>query len=89
MDQQTVCGGDFVVSSVLGSDKHGLGVQLHILTSRLAPKYLTLSLRTMNLSLLDPFTLAQDYPESLSSELRSGHSTCVALPSSSPAETRI
>ncbi|KAH8150022.1 uncharacterized protein LAJ45_05708 [Morchella importuna] len=31
----------------------------------------------MNLSLLDPFTLAQDYPESLSSELRSGHSTCV------------
>ncbi|KAL7269687.1 chromatin binding protein [Rhizina undulata] len=31
----------------------------------------------MNLSLLDPFTLAQDYPESLSTELRSGHSTCV------------
>ncbi|KAI5802810.1 WD40-repeat-containing domain protein [Pyronema domesticum] len=31
----------------------------------------------MNLSLLDPFSLAQDYPETLTSELRSGHSTCI------------
>ncbi|KAI5859081.1 WD40-repeat-containing domain protein [Tricharina praecox] len=31
----------------------------------------------MNLSLLDPFSLAQDYPESLISELRAGHSTCI------------
>ncbi|KAF8538374.1 WD40-repeat-containing domain protein [Trichophaea hybrida] len=31
----------------------------------------------MNLSLLDPFSLAQDYPETLTSELRAGHSTCI------------
>jgi WD40 repeat protein len=32
---------------------------------------------TMNLSLTDPFVLAQDYPESTSGSLRSGHATCV------------
>ncbi|KAH0565801.1 hypothetical protein GP486_000793 [Trichoglossum hirsutum] len=31
----------------------------------------------MNLSLIDPFVLAQDYPESLTGNLRSGHATCV------------
>ncbi|KAI9794045.1 MAG: Retinoblastoma-binding protein 5 [Peltula sp. TS41687] len=31
----------------------------------------------MNLSLVDPFVLAQDYPESLSAHLRSGHATCL------------
>ena len=31
----------------------------------------------MNLSLLDPFVLAQDYPESLAGNLRSGHATCL------------
>ena len=31
----------------------------------------------MNLSLLDPFVLAQDYPEALSGSFRSGHSTCL------------
>ncbi|KAI5781821.1 WD40-repeat-containing domain protein [Geopyxis carbonaria] len=31
----------------------------------------------MNLSLLDPFSLAQDFPESLQSELRAGHSTVI------------
>jgi WD40 repeat protein len=32
---------------------------------------------TMNLSLTDPFVLAQDYPESTTGSLRSGHATCV------------
>jgi len=31
----------------------------------------------MNLSLTDPFVLAQDYPESTTGSLRSGHATCV------------
>ncbi|TQS37708.1 hypothetical protein Golomagni_01809 [Golovinomyces magnicellulatus] len=31
----------------------------------------------MNLSLADPFVLAQDYPESLVGSLRSGHTSCV------------
>jgi COMPASS component SWD1 len=31
----------------------------------------------MNLSLIDPFVLAQDYPESTTGSLRSGHATCV------------
>ncbi|CZR55085.1 related to COMPASS component SWD1 [Phialocephala subalpina] len=31
----------------------------------------------MNLSLVDPFVLAQDYPESTTGSLRSGHATCV------------
>ncbi|RKF55527.1 Set1 complex component swd1 [Erysiphe neolycopersici] len=31
----------------------------------------------MNLSLVDPFALAQDYPESLVGSLRSGHTSCV------------
>ncbi|KAI9853118.1 MAG: chromatin binding protein [Thelocarpon superellum] len=31
----------------------------------------------MNLSLLDPFVLAQDYPESLAGNLHSGHATCL------------
>ncbi|KAL9118313.1 MAG: hypothetical protein Q9187_005145 [Circinaria calcarea] len=31
----------------------------------------------MNLSLIDPFVLAQDYPDSLTGKLRSGHSTCI------------
>jgi len=32
---------------------------------------------TMNLSLVDPFVLAQDYPDSTTGSLRSGHATCV------------
>ncbi|KAI9885853.1 MAG: Transcriptional regulator [Watsoniomyces obsoletus] len=31
----------------------------------------------MNLSLVDPFILAQDYPETLAGHLRSGHATCL------------
>lgn len=31
----------------------------------------------MNLALVDPFILAQDYPESVTGSLRSGYSTCV------------
>ncbi|PGH28158.1 hypothetical protein AJ80_00048 [Polytolypa hystricis UAMH7299] len=31
----------------------------------------------MNLALVDPFVLAQDYPESLTGKLRSGHATCL------------
>ncbi|CAL5866805.1 uncharacterized protein PFLUO_LOCUS1015 [Penicillium psychrofluorescens] len=31
----------------------------------------------MNLSLIDPFILAQDYPDSLTEKLRSGHATCL------------
>lgn len=31
----------------------------------------------MNLSLTDPFVLAQDYPESSTLTLRSGHASCV------------
>jgi COMPASS component SWD1 len=31
----------------------------------------------MNLALIDPFVLAQDYPESVTGSLRSGHATCV------------
>ncbi|CEN62867.1 Putative WD domain-containing protein [Aspergillus calidoustus] len=31
----------------------------------------------MNLSLIDPFVLAQDYPDTLSEKLRSGHATCL------------
>ncbi|KAL4774511.1 WD40-repeat-containing domain protein [Aspergillus nidulans var. acristatus] len=31
----------------------------------------------MNLSLVDPFVLAQDYPDTLSEKLRSGHATCL------------
>ncbi|OJJ63954.1 hypothetical protein ASPSYDRAFT_38621 [Aspergillus sydowii CBS 593.65] len=31
----------------------------------------------MNLSLIDPFVLAQDYPDTLSEKLRSGHATCM------------
>ncbi|MCJ1339300.1 chromatin binding protein [Bachmanniomyces sp. S44760] len=31
----------------------------------------------MNLSLIDPFVLAQDYPDSLTGRLRSGHATCI------------
>ncbi|KAI5807671.1 Set1 complex component swd1 [Peziza echinospora] len=31
----------------------------------------------MNLSLLDPFALAQEYPENLKYTLKSGHSTCI------------
>lgn len=31
----------------------------------------------MNLSLIDPFVLAQDYPDTLAGTLRSGHATCL------------
>ncbi|KAI2791165.1 Set1 complex component swd1 [Penicillium oxalicum] len=31
----------------------------------------------MNLSLVDPFILAQDYPDTLTEKLRSGHATCL------------
>ncbi|KAJ5614541.1 hypothetical protein N7528_008195 [Penicillium herquei] len=31
----------------------------------------------MNLSLIDPFILAQDYPDTLTEKLRSGHATCL------------
>lgn len=31
----------------------------------------------MNLNLVDPFILAQDYPETAAASLRSGHSTCL------------
>ncbi|KAI9837036.1 MAG: hypothetical protein M1819_000685 [Sarea resinae] len=31
----------------------------------------------MNLSLIDPFVLAQDYPDALTAKLRSGHATCI------------
>lgn len=31
----------------------------------------------MNLSLMDPFVLAQDYPDSLTGKLRSGHACCL------------
>ncbi|OJJ45619.1 hypothetical protein ASPZODRAFT_2108382 [Penicilliopsis zonata CBS 506.65] len=31
----------------------------------------------MNLSLIDPFVLAQDYPDSLTGKLRDGHATCL------------
>ncbi|MCJ1402081.1 chromatin binding protein [Xylographa trunciseda] len=31
----------------------------------------------MNLSLIDPFVLAQDYPEALTGKLKSGHATCI------------
>ncbi|EER26755.1 chromatin binding protein [Coccidioides posadasii str. Silveira] len=31
----------------------------------------------MNLALIDPFALAQDYPDSLTGTLRSGHATCL------------
>jgi COMPASS component SWD1 len=31
----------------------------------------------MNLSLIDPFVLSQDYPENTTASLRSGHSTCI------------
>ncbi|MCJ1386372.1 chromatin binding protein [Xylographa soralifera] len=31
----------------------------------------------MNLSLIDPFVLAQDYPDALTGRLRSGHATCI------------
>ncbi|KAL3471987.1 WD domain protein [Aspergillus californicus] len=31
----------------------------------------------MNLSLVDPFVLAQEYPDTLSEKLRSGHATCL------------
>ncbi|EAW22393.1 Set1-mediated histone H3-K4 methylation subunit Swd1 [Aspergillus fischeri NRRL 181] len=31
----------------------------------------------MNLSLIDPFVLAQDYPDTLTEKLRSGHATCL------------
>ncbi|KKK23382.1 hypothetical protein AOCH_003790 [Aspergillus ochraceoroseus] len=31
----------------------------------------------MNLSLIDPFVLAQEYPDTLSEKLRSGHATCL------------
>ena len=31
----------------------------------------------MNRSLLDPFSLAQEYPDSLSDSLRWGHSGCI------------
>jgi WD40 repeat protein len=31
----------------------------------------------MNLSLIDPFVLLQDYPENTTASLRSGHSTCL------------
>ncbi|KAI4129241.1 MAG: hypothetical protein LQ347_003861 [Umbilicaria vellea] len=31
----------------------------------------------MNLSLIDPFVLAQDYPDSLTGKLSSGHATCI------------
>ncbi|GAB1194791.1 WD40-repeat-containing domain protein [Aspergillus pseudonomiae] len=31
----------------------------------------------MNLSLLDPFVLAQDYPDTFTEKLRSGHATCL------------
>ena len=34
----------------------------------------------MNLGLLDPFALAQEYPESLKYTLKSGHSTCQYSP---------
>ncbi|KAG5357882.1 Set1 complex component swd1 [Yarrowia sp. B02] len=33
----------------------------------------------MNLSLLDPFSLAQDYPETLSKRLKWGHSCCISF----------
>lgn len=31
----------------------------------------------MNLALVDPFILSQDYPESTTANIRSGHTTCV------------
>ncbi|KAI4103141.1 MAG: hypothetical protein L6R37_003962 [Teloschistes peruensis] len=31
----------------------------------------------MNLSLIDPFILAQDYPDTLTGKIRSGHATCL------------
>ncbi|MCJ1296494.1 chromatin binding protein [Xylographa carneopallida] len=31
----------------------------------------------MNLSLIDPFILAQDYPDALTGKLKSGHATCI------------
>ncbi|KAL8731922.1 MAG: hypothetical protein Q9166_003054 [cf. Caloplaca sp. 2 TL-2023] len=31
----------------------------------------------MNLSLIDPFILAQDYPDALTGKVRSGHATCI------------
>ncbi|KAL8780098.1 MAG: hypothetical protein Q9203_001074 [Teloschistes exilis] len=31
----------------------------------------------MNLSLIDPFILAQDYPDALTGKIRSGHATCL------------
>ncbi|KAI4256518.1 MAG: hypothetical protein LQ352_002066 [Teloschistes flavicans] len=31
----------------------------------------------MNLSLIDPFILAQDYPDALTGKIRSGHATCI------------
>ncbi|KAI2933040.1 hypothetical protein CBS147321_9758 [Aspergillus niger] len=31
----------------------------------------------MNMSLVDPFVLAQDYPDTLTEKLRSGHATCL------------
>ncbi|OJD18246.1 hypothetical protein AJ78_01746 [Emergomyces pasteurianus Ep9510] len=31
----------------------------------------------MNLALIDPFVLAQDYPDALTGKLRSGHATCL------------
>ncbi|RJE18303.1 component swd1 [Aspergillus sclerotialis] len=31
----------------------------------------------MNLSLVDPFVLAQDYPDTLTEKIRSGHATCL------------
>ncbi|MCJ1396439.1 chromatin binding protein [Xylographa bjoerkii] len=31
----------------------------------------------MNLSLIDPFVLAQDYPDALMGKLKSGHATCI------------
>ncbi|EEH09804.1 WD domain-containing protein [Histoplasma capsulatum G186AR] len=31
----------------------------------------------MNLALIDPFVLAQDYPDALTGKLRCGHATCL------------
>lgn len=31
----------------------------------------------MNLALMDPFVLAQDFPDALTGKLRSGHATCL------------
>ena len=52
--------------------------------SRIAKRYQTgnfahipLYSGIMNLALVDPFVLAQDYPESTAGSLRSGHATCV------------